>query len=180
MLTHTKANVKLFFRAYVLPSFVPAMLGSADNFSRSKTEDTRCAKRESRPGGLSYRNASRPGGLSYRDASRPEVSPTGRHCALFCSSGAPAPETGSRSGDLDLQNQRGVMHGEGQALALRQQKPFFPRIAGACPPRYVVDRSWPVARGPVPRDRWVARGMARDRPSPYDERERFFLSPARL
>ena len=26
-----------------------------------------------------------------------------------------------------------------------------------------------VARGPVPRDRWDARGMARDRPSPYDE-----------
>ena len=27
----------------------------------------------------------------------------------------------------------------------------------------------PVARGPVPRDRWIARTMARDRPSPYDE-----------
>ena len=26
-----------------------------------------------------------------------------------------------------------------------------------------------VARGPVPRERWIARTLARDRPSPYDE-----------
>ena len=31
----------------------------------------------------------------------------------------------------------------------------------------------PVARGPVPRERWNARTMARDRPSPYGERRRF-------
>ena len=48
-------------------------------------------------------------------------------------------------------------HGEGQALALRYRVPFFF-----------------VARGPVPRDRWVIRGMARDRPSPYGIARRFF------
>ena len=42
---------------------------------------------------------------------------------------------------------------------------FF-RIAGACPPRYEVGRSWPVSRGPVPRERWIARGMARGTRSP--------------
>ena len=31
-----------------------------------------------------------------------------------------------------------------------------------------------VARGPVPRDGWVARTMARDRPSPYGTARRFF------
>ena len=31
-----------------------------------------------------------------------------------------------------------------------------------------------VARGPVPRERWNARGMARDRPSPYGEGGAFF------
>ncbi len=38
-------------------------------------------------------------------------------------------------------------------------------------PRPTVNGAVPdtVARGPVPRDRWVARAMARDRPSPYDE-----------
>ena len=29
-----------------------------------------------------------------------------------------------------------------------------------------------VARGPVPRERWIARDMARDRPSPYGDRGR--------
>ena len=36
-------------------------------------------------------------------------------------------------------------------------------------------RFFPVARGPVPRERWIARtrAMARDRPSPYDEGRAF-------
>ena len=33
---------------------------------------------------------------------------------------------------------------------------------------------FPVARGPVPRDRWGVRTMARDRPSPYGKAWRFF------
>ena len=33
----------------------------------------------------------------------------------------------------------------------------------------------PVARGPVPRERWSARAMARDRPSPYGEGVAFFF-----
>ena len=87
-------------------------------------------------------------------------------------------------------------HGEGQALALRDGEAFFQRSAGACPPRtsrrtvargpvprdrcMARDRPSPygktrryrrtVARGPVPRDRWGARGMARDRPSPYGKK----------
>ena len=32
-----------------------------------------------------------------------------------------------------------------------------------------------VARGPVPRDRWIARTLARDRPSPYGEGVAFFI-----
>ena len=36
-----------------------------------------------------------------------------------------------------------------------------PTVKGAVPAT--------VARGPVPRDRWITRAMARDRPSPYDE-----------
>ena len=32
-----------------------------------------------------------------------------------------------------------------------------------------------VARGPVPRDRWGARAMARDRPSPYGAGVAFFI-----
>ena len=47
------------------------------------------------------------------------------------------------------------------------------RSAGACPPRSLVclrARRGPVVRGPVPRDR----GMARDRPSPYGNPGRFF------
>ena len=47
-------------------------------------------------------------------------------------------------------------HGEGQALALRWGAFFI------------------VSRGPVPRERWIARAMARDRPSPYDERKAYF------
>ena len=31
----------------------------------------------------------------------------------------------------------------------------------------------PVARGPVPRERWLARALARACPSPYGEREGF-------
>ena len=46
--------------------------------------------------------------------------------------------------------------GEGQALALRKRGPFFT-----------------VARGPVPRERWSARTMARDRLA-LREREAFF------
>ena len=43
-------------------------------------------------------------------------------------------------------------------------------MAGDRPPPYVRGRRFfTAARGPVPRDRWIARGMARDRPSPYDE-----------
>ena len=34
----------------------------------------------------------------------------------------------------------------------------------------------PVARGPVPRERWIARGMARDRPSPYGEGAFFIVA----
>ena len=34
----------------------------------------------------------------------------------------------------------------------------------------------PVARGPVPRDCWSARAMARDRPSPYGEGGVFYRS----
>ena len=34
---------------------------------------------------------------------------------------------------------------------------------------------FPVARGPVPRARWIAQTMARDRPSPYGEGGRFFI-----
>ena len=37
------------------------------------------------------------------------------------------------------------------------------------------ERFFPVARGPVPRERWSARTMARDRPSPYGEGWRFFI-----
>ena len=32
------------------------------------------------------------------------------------------------------------MHGEGQALALREEAAFFHRSAGACPPRF-IDRN---------------------------------------
>ena len=45
----------------------------------------------------------------------------------------------------------------------------------------VGETSWsrflPVARGPVPRERWIARArtMARDRPSPYGEGGAFFI-----
>ena len=80
----------------------------------------------------------------------------------------------------------GPQHGEGQALALREGEAFFShRSAGACPPRTLdcADDGegqalalregeaffLTVARGPVPRERWSARAMARDRPSPYDE-----------
>ena len=68
------------------------------------------------------------------------------------------------------ENKRRFFHsadaGEGQALALRCRTPFFF-----------------VSRGPVPRDRWIARMLARDRPSPYGAARRFFsyrggLSPA--
>ena len=34
---------------------------------------------------------------------------------------------------------------------------------------------FPVARGPVPRDRWSARVLARDGPSPYGEGVVFFF-----
>ena len=34
----------------------------------------------------------------------------------------------------------------------------------------------PVARGPVPRDHWMTRAMARDRPSPYGEGGIFYRS----
>ena len=50
----------------------------------------------------------------------------------------------------------GPGHGEGQALALREGKAFF----------------FIVARGPVPRDR----SMAKDRPSPYVKGRRFFTA----
>ena len=52
-------------------------------------------------------------------------------------------------------------HLKGRALALQKRDPFFT-----------------VARGPVPRDRWSARDMARDRPSPYVKGRRFFHLPA--
>ena len=43
-------------------------------------------------------------------------------------------------------------------------------------PRPTVEggRFFTVARGPVPRDRWITRTMARDRPSPYGKTGRFF------
>ena len=57
---------------------------------------------------------------------------------------------------------------------------FFHRSAGACPPR-TLERAddgegqgavfFTVARGPVPREFSVDRSMARDRPSPYGDRE---------
>ena len=59
----------------------------------------------------------------------------------------------------------GPQSGEGQALALRGRGAVF-RIR--TPPAT-------VARGPVPRDRWNARTMARDRPSPYGNAHRFFF-----
>ena len=37
----------------------------------------------------------------------------------------------------------------------------FSRSAGACPPRWFNNRFFTVARGPVPRDRWIARTMSR-------------------
>ena len=52
------------------------------------------------------------------------------------------------------------------------KKPFFHRSAGACPPRTSLSRGrffFTVARGPVPREYWGTRTMARDRPSPYGE-----------
>ena len=45
----------------------------------------------------------------------------------------------------------GANDGEGQALALREGRRFFILV-----------------RGPVPRVLWIARTIARDRPSPYD------------
>ncbi len=36
-----------------------------------------------------------------------------------------------------------------------------------------------VARGPVPRERWGARGMARDRPSPYEKKTAYHRTVAR-
>ena len=92
-------------------------------------------------------------------------------------------------------------HGEGQALALREEMAFFFTVARGTGTRdrcTARDRPSPygkqrrffgrivlgplgpkrrfftVARGPVPRDRWRARGMARDRPSPYGEGQAFF------
>ena len=62
---------------------------------------------------------------------------------------------GSRTTEL-LQRR---WHGEGQALALREGEGFFT-----------------VARGTGTRERWRARGMARDRPSPYGEGKAFFSS----
>ena len=81
--------------------------------------------------------------------------------------------------------------GEGQALALREGAAFFYRSAGDRPPRAssssggvlgptdlrdVFFRSAGALgshtriRAGFPRERWSARAMARDRPSPYDER----------
>ena len=98
------------------------------------------------------------------------------------------------------------MHGEGQALALREGKTFFHRSAGtgpakgpvfyrsagACPPRSLARRGTgprptvkgaaqdTVARGPVPRDRCMARGTRSDArvacegPRPTVKGKRFF------
>ena len=37
------------------------------------------------------------------------------------------------------------------------------------------ERFFIVARGPVPRERWIMRALARDRPSPYGEGSVFFI-----
>ena len=50
----------------------------------------------------------------------------------------------------------------------------YSRSAGACPPRCFKNLFFIVARGPVPRERWIARTLARDRPSPYGTARRFF------
>ena len=56
----------------------------------------------------------------------------------------------------------------------RKERHYLPRRAGACPPRFFS--SWPVSRGPVPRDRC----LARDRPSPYGKRGVLWASRGRL
>ena len=56
---------------------------------------------------------------------------------------------------------------------------FLSRSAGACPPRAFKHRFFFVARGPVPRERWITRAMARDRLPPYDERAGFSPTVAR-
>ena len=51
------------------------------------------------------------------------------------------------------------------------------RHAGPKGPEEKRETFFTVVRGPVPRDRWIARAraMARDRPSPYVKRKRFFI-----
>ena len=44
-----------------------------------------------------------------------------------------------------------------------------PRASERVSPAMAQEPLFSVARGPVPRDHWGARGMARDRPSPYGE-----------
>ena len=66
---------------------------------------------------------------------------------------------GSRSGDLDL-----------QSLARERWRGTGPR------PTMRGGVFFTVARGPVPRERWSERTMARDRPSPYDEGGVFYRS----
>ena len=57
----------------------------------------------------------------------------------------------------------------------RKEIRFFRRASDGegqvFPPPYGEVPFFPVVRGPVPRERWIAgaRTMARDRPSPYDE-----------
>ena len=51
---------------------------------------------------------------------------------------------------------------------------FFIRARGLSPANVARNAADTVARGPVPRERWGVRTMARDRPSPYGNPGRFF------
>ncbi len=61
---------------------------------------------------------------------------------------------GSGSGDPALQRRGSLVH---------------ERWRGTGPRPTVTHAVFYRSAGPVPRDRWLARGIARDRPSPYDE-----------
>ena len=97
--------------------------------------------------------------LTNRDK---DVPPTGMHRgpSVVCDR---LITNGSRAGALALQRGGGLARG---TLARDRPSPYDEGEAA----------STPVARGPVPRDRWNARGMARDRPSPYGNTRGVFLS----
>ena len=73
-------------------------------------------------------------------------------------------------GDEDIFGRRRVLPGPGFQVC--QGKEVLHRDREVSPTGLDV----PVARGPVPRARWSARAMARDRPSPYGEGGVFFRS----